>query len=186
MRIPSTWRLLQIMIVVWIGATTSNRLSAQEPRREDIPVHSVPQNLPCTDQPKSLRELTIAFNSGSLPSLSDMTGTWVAISSFIDTYDSTMNCSGLKRGTKVFEEVMIANGYSIEMHVIGAGVQRPAVKLDSTNSLSFPFDFGGDADPVFRCRLTSRKTLACLIDVYRQGIEFKRIPAKPDEMAAIR
>src|SRR5205085_1799826 len=134
MRSSSTWRLLPTMALVLIGSANLNRSSAQEPRRDDIPAHSIPQNVPCADQPKSLKELIIAFNNGSLPSPSNLTGTWVAISSFIDTYDATMNCSGLKRGTKVFEEVMIAKGYLLEMHVIGAGVQRPPVKRDSTNS----------------------------------------------------
>ncbi len=47
-------------------------------------------------------------------------------------------------------------------------------------ALTFPFDFGGDSHPVFRCRLTKRDTLACLIDVYRQGIEFKRMKVSPE------
>src|SRR6516164_8448628 len=127
-------RLFPNLVVVLICAVFLNCLVAQAPQSDDIPRHSIPQNLPCVDQPKSLRELMNAFNSGSLPSRSEMTGTWVAISSFIDTYDVTMNCSGLRRGTKIFEEVIVANGYSFEMHVVGAGVQRPVVKQDSTNS----------------------------------------------------
>jgi hypothetical protein len=94
----------------------------------------------------------------------------------------SLNCSGLKRGAKLYEQVILANGYSLETHLIGTGVQTPTMKPDRTNSLSFPFDFGGDANPVFRCRLTTRKTVACLIDVYRQGIEFKKASARPDEM----
>lgn len=183
MRSSAKWQLLLSMTIALIVSATLSRLSAQERLRNDVPSHSTPQNLPCVDQPKSLKELTNAFSSGTMPSSSDMTGTWVAISSFIDTYDSTMNCMGLKRGTQIYEEVIIANGYSLELHVVGTSIQRLVAKRDTTNSLRFPFDFGGDSNPVFRCRLTTRKTLACLIDVYRQGIEFKRIPAKPDEMA---
>jgi hypothetical protein len=112
------------MTIALIVSATLSRLSAQERLRNDVPSHSTPQNLPCVDQPKSLKELTNAFSSGTMPSSSDMTGTWVAISSFIDTYDSTMNCMGLKRGTQIYEEVIIANGYSLELHVVGTGIQR--------------------------------------------------------------
>jgi hypothetical protein len=111
-----------------------------------------------------------------------MTGTWIAISDFIADYEKSLDCSGLKRGARLYEQVILANGYSLETHFIGTGVQTPTMKPDRTSSLSFPFNFGGDANPVFRCRLTTRKTIACLIDVYRQGIEFKKASVRPDEM----
>ena len=44
------------------------------------------------------------------------------------------------------------------------------------------FDFGGDASPVYRCRLTVRKTLACLIDVYGQGVEYKKLPVLQNQI----
>src|SRR5262245_18779096 len=112
-------RLLSITAFVVICAATLNGSSAQGPPENNLPIHSISENLPCADQPKSLKELTNAFASGRLPAPSDMTGTWVAISNFIATDESTMNCSGLRRGAKLFEEVMIANGYSLEMHVVG-------------------------------------------------------------------
>ena len=59
----------------------SGRLAAQQ-RDDDIPISSVPQNLPCPDQSKSLKEVTDAFDSGRVPSPSEMTGTWVLIRRF--------------------------------------------------------------------------------------------------------
>jgi len=85
-----------------------------------------------------LKELTGAFDGGRVPSPSEMTGTWVAIGIFIKNDPSTMDCSALRRGKKVFEEVMLANGYSLKMHVVGAGDQEPTMRRDSTRSLSFP------------------------------------------------
>jgi hypothetical protein len=58
----------------------------------------------------------------------------------------------------------------------------PTMKLDPARSLRFFFDLGGDSHPVFRCRLTTRDTLACLIDVYREAVEFKRMSVRPDQM----
>ena len=175
-------RRLRRLTVLMLFLTASARLAAQQPD-DGIPITSVPENSPCPDQPKSLKELTVAFGGGRVPSPSEMTGSWVAISIFIGRDESTMDCSGLRRGKKLFEEVMVANGYSLEMHVVGVGEQKATMRRNSTRSLSFPFSFGGDAAPVLRCRLTKRNTLACLIDVYRQAVEFKRISVQPDEIA---
>jgi hypothetical protein len=177
-------RLLRVTIscLIAFGFAVAVFTATEAQRGDEIPVHSIPQNAPCPDQPKSLKELTQAFNEGRIPSRSEMTGTWMAISSFIADYEKSLDCSGLKRGARLYEQVILANGYLLEMHFIGAGVQTPTMKPDRTRSLSFPFDFGGDANPVFRCRLTTRKTLACLLDVYRQGNEFKRSSVRPDKM----
>jgi hypothetical protein len=109
-----------------------------------------------------------------------MTGTWAAISMFLDKARDT-NCAGLRRGP-VFESVFIADGYSLESHVVGTWPQSPTMEPDGRGSLIFPFDFGGDSHPVFRCRLTTRRTLACVIDVYQQWFEFKRMSVRPDEI----
>jgi hypothetical protein len=141
----------------------------------------VPQNLPCANQSKSLKELTKSFNMGRLSSTSDVTGTWVAISLFSDGH-SSLNCAGVKRGI-TFEEVIVAKGYSIELHIIGAVQETVTAKPDRNASLVFPVDEGGDASPVYRCRLTERQTLACLNDVYREGNEFKKMTVRKDEIA---
>ena len=42
-----------------------------------------------------------------------------------------MDCSGLKRGKKLFEEVILADGYSLEMHAVGTFDQADdAAQLD--------------------------------------------------------
>jgi TonB family protein len=148
---------------------------------EALPPHSVPQTSPCADQPKTLTELTDAFNRGSVPSSSETTGSWVAIGIILGDYDTYLNCAGLKRGNK-FEEVMLAKGDSVEMHVVGASDQTRTLAPDHAGSVTFPFDAGGDAGPVYRCRITTRNTLACLIDVYRQGVEFKKMSVNEDDI----
>lgn len=155
--------------------------STDQRTSDELPPHSVPQDSPCADQPKSLTELTDAFNRGSVPSSSETTGSWVAIGIILGTYDTYLNCAGLKRGNK-FEEVMLVTGDSIEMHVVGASDQTRTLAPDHAGSVSFPFDAGGDARPVYRCRVTTRNTLACLIDVYREGVEFKKMSVNADDI----
>src|ERR1051326_6325259 len=134
---------------------------------------------PCPGQSTSLAELQTAFSRGSLPTPTQMTETWVGIG-FFGTMPETriLTCAGIFREEEgTFEEVISAQGYSIIAHIVGTVVQGSTVAV-SNSALTFPFDFGGDSHPVFRCRLTQRKTLACLIDVYRQGIEFKQISVR--------
>jgi hypothetical protein len=77
---------------------------------------------------------------------------------------------------------MLATGHSVEMHVIETTDQTRTVEPDQAGSVTFPVDFGGDAGPVYRCRVTTRNTLACLIDVYREGGEFKKMSVNADEI----
>jgi TonB family protein len=156
------------------SGSTDRRTSAE------LPTNSVPQNSPCADQPKSLTELRDAFNRGNLPSASETTGSWVSIGFFGD-YNNDLNCTGLRRGNK-FAEVILAKEYSVEMHAIGAHDQTRTMEPDHAGSVIFPVDLGGDARPVYRCRVTTRNTLACLIDVYRQGVEFKKMSVNADDI----
>ena len=192
---PMVWRALAACIIVSgrvsvplavaneTGRTASSD-SSQQQGSEELPKNSIHQDSPCADQPKSLAQLKRAFNEGNVPSGSDLNGTWVAIGFFGDAI-ADLSCTGLKRGNK-FEEVMLASGYAVQMHVIGAHDQSPILKLDRGGSVTFPFDFGGDASPVYRCRVTARRTLACLIDVYREGVEFKKMSVNPDEIYSSR
>ena len=150
-----------------------------------VTVVSGPSNLPCTYQPKSLTELRNAFNKGRIPSSSETTGSWVAIGSFVD-YGFDLSCTGIKRESSKFEQVMLVNGYSVEMHVVGTIDQVRTMASDHAGSLMFPVDFGGDANPVYRCRISQRKTLMCLVDVYRQGFEFKKASVSPDQIYSSR
>jgi hypothetical protein len=149
-----------------------------------LPKNKIPQNSPCADQPKSLLQLRRAFDRGRFPTPSETTGSWVAIGFFGDDV-TDLNCGGLRR-VSMFEEVMLVTGYSVETHVIGTVDQTPTMAPDHAGNLVLPFDFGGDARPVYRCRLTTQKTLACLIDVYRQGVEFKKMSVNEDDIYSSR
>jgi hypothetical protein len=170
--------------VAVIMTMTVNFTSADQSTSVELPTNPVPQNSPCADQPKTLTELRDAFNRGQVPSASVTTGSWVAIGMFGD-YNNDLNCVGLKRDN-TFVEVMLARGDSIEMHAIGATDQTRTLEPDQAGSVTFPVDFGGDAGPVYRCRVTTPDTLACLIDVYRQGVEFKKMSVNADEIYSSR
>ena len=150
---------------------------------DEIPRDSVPQNSPCTNQPKSLKEVTAAFNKGELPSASEVTGSWVEIGFFgQDDRVRSMNCTGITRG-KVFEFVIVASQYSLTLNAVGMDVpQKVKMQPDNKGSVQFPVDFGGDASPVYRCRTSRPNTLTCLNAVYGEGIEFKKMPVREEQI----
>jgi hypothetical protein len=149
-----------------------------------LPLHSVPQHSPCVNQPKTLNELAQSFLAGHLPAASETTGSWVAIGLFNDS--ATLNCMGLKRSNK-FEWAMIANRYSVEIDMIGSHSQTTTFKPGTRNSLGLVVDFEGDSLPVYRCRLTNRQTLACLLgDSPVAGAEFKKMSIKQDDIYKVR
>jgi hypothetical protein len=135
---------------------------------EDAPAHSIPQNSPCPDQPTSLAALKKAFAAARIPTPSEMTGTWVGVGAFIGKSFRSVNCQGLKRG-KLFEEVIVASGYSLTTHFIGTNEQSVDAAADKTRSLAFRFDYGA--------------TLVCLFDTYGQANEFKKMPVRAEELA---
>lgn len=154
---------------------------------EERPQNSVHQNAPCVGQPKSLKDLTTAFQTGQLPLSSELTGTWVEIGWVVkDRYHNSqnlsLNCSGLKRESK-FEFVLVANGYSIELHAIGMTYpQKVIVQPNHEGSIEFPVDFAADEGPdSYRCRLTKRGTLVCLVDTY-EGEEFKKMTVEKEQI----
>ena len=78
---------------------------------------------------------------------------------------------------------MIADGYAIETHAIGASDQFPtAIANARKGELSFELDFGGGRRPVFRCRTTDRQTLVCLVDLYREAFEFRKMIVPADKI----
>ncbi|MGH9572298.1 MAG: hypothetical protein ACRD40_02040 [Candidatus Acidiferrales bacterium] len=122
-----------------------------------------------------------SFVKGRVPSAAELTGTWVGIG-FVGHYVS-LNCAGVKRSGK-FEWVMIADGYAVEIDMIGSYSQKAAFKLDRKGNLALPVDFEGDEVPIYRCRLTPRKTLARFVGTPPNvdGVEFKKMPAANDEV----
>lgn len=132
----------------------------------------------CDNQARSLAELKRSFAGARMPSVAELSGSWVAIGIFGAAYNhgretASVECAGLRRG-KTLEQVMLIKGNSVEPRFIGAPMQMGTLTPDGRGSLEVPIDFGGDANPRHRCRLTATGTLACLVDVYDEGVEFKR------------
>jgi hypothetical protein len=168
--------------ILLLAAFSAQQLSPVAGQSSDeIPRDSVPQHSPCTDQPKSLKDLAQSFNKGRVPPAHDVTGTWVAIG-FLGHYVS-LSCAGVKRGKK-FEWVMLTNGYSVEIDMIGSYSQTTTFKPDGKGNLALAVDFEGDDIPVYRCRLTQRKTIACLVGTppFEDGVEFKKVPVEENEI----
>jgi hypothetical protein len=163
-----------------LGLSTVSAEAQKPPPSVEMPGFSVPQNRPCSGQPKSFNALTESFDNGRVPSPAELTGAWVAIGAF--TSDSgSMNCSGLTR-SRIFENVMFAEEYVVEMHMIGSyGPPTVIMAVDSTRSLTLALDLGTDVLRVFRCRYTARKTLACLIPGY-YAFEYKKMRVKPEQV----
>jgi hypothetical protein len=153
----------------------------------EVPTNQIQQRSPCADQSKSRSELARSFDKGRIPSPSEITGSWVSIGNFGQAVIKgkervDLDCSGLKR-ENTFEEVLVMKAYVVEPYVIGTPYPEPTtLDRDKAGSLSFLHEFGGDASPVYRCRLTQRGTLACLIDVYRAGSEFKKMQVTRNQL----
>lgn len=171
------------LLAILLPACAQSQHSAPIETSSEVPQNSIRQNVPCTDQPKSLTELTASFQHGTLPLASQMTGTWVEIGDvWHDESENSLNCSGIRRGIK-FEFVLVADGYSIALHAIG--MMPPLnvkARLDNKGSIAFPVNFGADegADSN-RCRLTDHDTLVCVVAAYRAE-EFKKMEVKAREI----
>lgn len=143
----------------------------------------VAQNSPCADQPRSLKEMTASYEKGRRPLASEMTGSWVEIGDIHDgpvDFPISLNCSGVTQQNKL-EFVLIANGYSLELHAVGmAGPQTERMKPNDEGGVEFPeVYFGGEVyeEHHYRCRLTDRGTLVCLLGT-SNGAEFKKMPVE--------
>jgi hypothetical protein len=152
----------------------SSRNPSSEQSNEEIPMHSVPQYLPCPGQTKTFSKLSNSFAAGHLPSRSEITGSWVLVGFWLygDSHPD-LNCTGIMRG-KILEWVMLAQGYSLRIDMAGTD-QTSAFELGRRQDLTVAMDLGGDASPVLRCRLTQRHSLVCLGDTYYSGLEFRKI-----------
>jgi hypothetical protein len=183
----------QSALAIWIvlsctaGAATTLTLASTERNRE--PSTTRP-NSPCFGQSKSLTELKAEFERAKLPSRPEITASWVAIGIFgaaesHGTEQVSLDCNGITQEvTGKCELAMLVEGYSLEPHFVGSGTGRRPITpdADDTGSLSFWVDFGGDAIPYFRCRMTTRGTVACLVDEYREGYEFKKMRVTRDKL----
>ena len=140
----------------------------------------------CDNQARSLAELKRSFAGARMPSVAELSGSWVAIGFFGAAYNhgreiASVECAGLRRG-KTLEQVMLIKGNFVEARFIGVEMQMRTLTPDGRGSLEFPIDFGGDANPRYRCRLTATGTLACLVDVYDEGVEFTRNSVSQEQL----
>jgi hypothetical protein len=62
------------------NGSASNRNPSSEQSREEIPLYSLPQYLPCPGQTNTFSKLSNSFSAGHLPSRSEATGSWVGVS----------------------------------------------------------------------------------------------------------
>jgi hypothetical protein len=175
-------RVLLLIVSLCFSVSATPQTAPPTSASDEIPRNSIRQNAPCPDQPKSLKELAESFTKGRTPSASEVSGTWVAIG-FVGE-QSSLNCNGVVRN-KTFEWVMVANQYSIEIDMIGTHLQTTSLTPDNRGSASLEVDFEGDSLPVYRCRLTKRKTLACFLGehAWTTGVEFKKISIKGNQRA---
>jgi len=140
------------------------------------------QNVPCSDQARTFKDLMASFDRGRVPSPSEVSGTWVLVGLWLyKDSKPDLNCKGLNRGKKL-EWVIMAKGYSIEFDSIGDGPQPTSLEPDRKGSLMFSVGFGGENSPVFRCRMSERGTLVCSCSTYYQGVEFKKMPVEGDRI----
>lgn len=167
---------------------------------ESTQVKLLPQDSPCPNQPRSLRELTASFNKGRAPSAEELKGTWVEIGHFNrglqppDDEDQpnqpqsrSLNCTGIVRGNK-FELAMIGVSYAyvMEMHEYGYTLAgRTRLEPDHKGSVAFSFCGDGDCSGMVRypCRLTRRGTLACLGS--DGGAEFKKMSVADSQLFGV-
>jgi len=86
---------------------------------------------------------------------------WVAVGFYYGENNPSVNCDGVKRG-QVLEWVMTIDHDSFDIDMVGARRSTGKIRIAKNKEPTFSFDMGGDAEPLYRCRLSSRNTLICL------------------------
>ena len=188
--------LLVFVLSIALVQVSAQQASSAATPEEPLPRERIPQNSPCANQPRSLSELTESFNKGRVASASELKGTWVEIGDFdigVRSHSRSLNCTGIMRGKK-FEFAMIGESYDwvMELHAIEYEIQRVRMEPNDRGSMEFSVDLLADgAEEVYSCRLTQRRTLAC-VNVMRgwgsrrkdptSGEEFKRMKVADSQL----
>lgn len=85
-------RILMLMFAASVMALAQAANEVQEA----VPKDSVPQYMPCPDQPKSFNELSRSFAAGHPPSPSEITGSWALIGIWVHKNSRpSLNCNGI-------------------------------------------------------------------------------------------
>jgi hypothetical protein len=142
----------------------------------------------------SLAELKRAFAQGRAPSPTELTGSWVEVGDFSQPSGpegkefDTVDCAGLK-GTTTLQTVLLVNGYVVEPRMVANEWNtgdRQVFKRDGRDSVTFGLGLGGDGGAYYRCRLTKRRRLACLVEPYYSGVEFMKMRVRPDQLCVVK
>lgn len=161
----------------------SARASAQVPERRDVPMYATPVLKPCKDQPCTKDAFVSSYLRSRAPTRSDLTGAWVAIGiGYGSIPRPDLNCTGLVRGTSgVFESVLVPQHDSVEVDMIGMDFYRIPLSFHQNGELLLPIEEGSDYPINFKCRLTNRRTLACLTATtgeFIEGREYRQMPVR--------
>ena len=122
-----------------------------------------PPNQACPGQPVTYAALQHVFDGGTMPTQAEMTGTWIAIGSFAEPDYSggprfvAFSCDGIRHDAK-FATAIFASAYTLDVHAFPTLDESKLAEPTDTNSIAFEANEGGG----YQCRLTDRRTLACL------------------------
>ena len=168
---------------ILLALAVSTRTAAQTAQRADLPMNAAPVFKPCTDQPRTTKAFIASYSRGRAPTRADLMGAWVAIGiGYGPPSRPDLNCAGLVRGTSgVFESVIVPQRDSVEVDMIGMGLYRIPLSFDAHGDLLLPIEEGGDYAVDYKCRVTDRRTLACLTATARAiifGTEYRRMPVR--------
>jgi len=167
------------------GGAVVQKAGPSEGAPKENPWDIPSRNAPCSGQARSFAELAAAFQRGRFPLVSQVSGTWVQIGSIYarpEFKHRNLDCSGEKFRDGKFVSVVTTNGTRVEMN-FGGDIQTDELKANHKGSVEFSRDLYGDEgeEDTYRCRLTKRGTLVCLLDP-KAGVEFKKMKVDKSQL----
>jgi hypothetical protein len=192
-------RLVVVAACTMGTATLSGAQTQPAPRLESVPQYSTHVYKPCPGQPRTFKALYTAYRRGRTPTVAELQGTWAATGipyykqpSDAESARSDLACTGLVRGKSgVFESVLLVRDDTLTVDRIGLGnrLLSAPIAFDAKGNLTFLVDDTGEMyNLVLSCRITTRRTLACLGGFDRpkhptafMGEEYAHVPVRPDQ-----
>ena len=148
-------------------------------KADTVPLHSVPQHMPCRRQPVTYKAAVAEWETAAVPSPAASSGVWAAIG-FIGE-EGSFNCTGVVRGP-AFEFVFDFTRDSVKVDMIG--MPLTSYQVTWRDALLVPLEDGGDYVRTYRCRQTARLTLLCIEPRLQWVLEFARITVAPSQRAS--